>query len=100
MGGALGASTGKGERGRKAACDRVAVEARQGAIQEDLVARGGRAASEEGAHLVATDRVAVHRVANTTAVTAQRVRLVLFVEFSRGTPRGFDRIVPVTEFLG
>ena len=27
-------------------------------------------------------------------------RLLLFVEFSRGTPRGFDRIVPVTEFLG
>ena len=25
---------------------------------------------------------------------------VLFVALSRGTPRGFDRIVPVTEFLG
>ena len=24
----------------------------------------------------------------------------LFVALSRGTPRGFDRIVPVTEFLG
>ena len=25
---------------------------------------------------------------------------VLFLAFSRGTPRGFDRTVPVTEFLG
>ena len=34
-------------------------------------------ASEEGAHLVATDRVAVHRVTDATAVTAQCVRLGL-----------------------
>ena len=25
---------------------------------------------------------------------------LLFLAFSRGTPRGFDRTVPVTEFLG
>ena len=35
-----------------------------------------------------------------SASTSTSSSPVLFVALSRGTPRGFDRIVPVTEFLG